>query len=154
LHWAEKGCMVVHMEAPYLVGRFEHTLDDKGRVTLPARYRELFSDEVYISPSLHGEHCVHIYYAEAWRAFVSRYLDVLDEFNDAKASRRVGKLLDKTTFTKQDRQGRIGVPSKVVESLGLSGTVRLVGHRDHLELWDPEAHDAWLAEEGEDGDVS
>lgn len=141
--------MVVPMEAPCLVGRFEHTLDEKGRVTLPARYRDLFEGDIYISPSLHGERCVHIYYAAAWQGFDHKYLKDLDEFNDAKASRRAGRFLGDTHPVTKDKQGRIVIPQTVIDELGLDGTVRLVGHRDHLELWSPEAHDAWLAE-GED----
>jgi len=129
------------MHRPYLTGRVDHVLDEKGRLTLPAAFRESFEAEAYFVPSSHGEPYVRLYDLESWRAFDAKYLESLDEVGDREADDQIGDLYESMYRVVPDKQGRVLVPQEFVATLGLEGRVRITGHRDHLRLWHPSAHD-------------
>lgn len=129
------------MHGPYLTGRVDHALDEKGRLTLPAAFRESFEAEAYFVPSSHGEPYVRLYDLESWRAFDEKYLESLDEVGDREADDQIGDLYESMYRVVPDKQGRVLVPQEFVEALGFAGKVRITGHRDHLRLWHPPAHD-------------
>ena len=116
-------------------GNFEHTLDDRGRVAIPAKYRSEFAAGAVLTPSTDG--CLQVY-TEA------DFKKMSDEVASRPATVRVGRqarrLFDAMAFDAElDRQGRILVPSRFREQLGLNGTVVIVGTRECLEIWRPEA---------------
>jgi len=129
------------MDRPYLTGRVDHALDEKGRLTLPAGFREPFEAEAYFVPSSHGEPYVRLYDVGSWRASDQKYLESLDEFGDLEADEQIGDLYESMYRVVPDKQGRVLVPQEFVEALGLAGKVRITGHRDHLRLWHPPTHD-------------
>lgn len=134
------------MQGPYLTGRVDHVLDDKGRLTLPAGFRGTFGAEAYFVPSSHGEPYVRLYDPETWRAFDEKYLASLDEFGDREADEQIGDLYESMCRVVPDKQGRVVVPQEFVDFLGLEDKVRITGHRDHLRLWHPPIHDRHRAE--------
>lgn len=115
-------------------GTYEHTLDDRGRVAIPARYRHEFPDNrVVITPGVDG--CLEIY-SEA--GFQERSDRVAAEPDTTKFGRRSRRLFDARSFdTELDRQGRILIPAKYREMVGLNGAIVIVGRRECLEIWDP-----------------
>lgn len=133
------------MHGPYLTGRVDHVLDEKGRFTLPAGFREPFIAEAYFVPSSHGDPYVRLYGQESWWAYDEKYLESLDVFTSREADAQVGDLYEDMYRVVPDKQGRVVVPQEFVEALGLEGRVRITGHRDHLRLWHPPAHDLYRA---------
>ncbi len=131
------------MNRPFLTGRVDHTLDDKGRITLPAAFRDLFVGESYFVPSAHGEPFLRLYDSFSWAAHDQRYLDSLDELGDREADEQIGDLYEDMFIVSRDSQGRVTIPSDFIQKLGLKGKVRITGHRDHLRLWDPAVHQAY-----------
>jgi len=134
------------MPEPYLTGRVDHVLDEKGRLTLPAGFRGTFGAEAYFVPSSHGEPYVRLYDPERWRAFDEKYLASLDEYSDREADEQIGDLYESMSRVVPDKQGRVVVPQEFVDFLGLEDKVRITGHRDHLRLWHPPTHDRHRAE--------
>lgn len=126
------------MQQRLLSGEYEHTLDGKGRVTLPARYREHFRHGVVLVRFLDSEPCVRVYHPEAWEEFDGKYLEPLDEFGDEEASWKIRDVYRNLVEAEPDKQGRVRVPSQFVEELGLKGKVKIVGRRNGLEIWNPE----------------
>jgi MraZ protein len=129
------------MNGPFLTGRVDHSLDEKGRVTLPAAFRDVFLDDAYLVPSAHGEPFVRLYDPNSWRAHDDRYIASLDELGDAEADELISELYEGMYRIAPDKQGRVVIPQPIVEALGLNGKVRITGHRDHLRFWDPATHD-------------
>lgn len=125
------------MERVLLSGEFDHTLDPKGRVTLPACYREHFRDRAVLVRLRDKEPCLRVYHPDAWLEFDAKYLEPLNVFESESDSWRQRTTYKKIHNVDIDRQGRVLIPSQRVEELGLSGKVKILGNRTHLEIWDP-----------------
>jgi MraZ protein len=117
------------MVGMFLSGEFDHTLDPKGRVTLPARYREYFQKGAVLVRLPNREPCISVFSPDSWVEFDQKYLEGRDFF---------------------DKQGRVLLSAQSIKDLCLSGKVKILGVRTHLEIWDPETLAA--AEQGRLGD--
>lgn len=121
-------------------GNFEHTLDDRGRVALPAKYRDQFGSRAVLTMSPDG--CVQVFTAEGFDRMSE---DVAKESPKTLAGRRARRLFDGQAFDAElDRQGRILIPAKFRERAHLNGAVVIVGCTEWLEIWEPSAWEAEL----------
>jgi MraZ protein len=116
-----------------LLGEFEHTLDDKNRLTLPARFRQSFAGGGVVTRGLDG--CLHIYAREEWEQLVSSRLGSLDPLSgdDRKMQRY---FFSGAAEFEPDKQGRIMVPAALIGHAKLGREVIVAGVYDHLEIWD------------------
>ncbi|MGH3003087.1 MAG: division/cell wall cluster transcriptional repressor MraZ [Gaiellaceae bacterium] len=115
-----------------LLGEHEHSLDDKNRLTLPAKLRGAFEDGVVVTPGLDG--CLFAYPREEWDRVAERIRN-LDPL--AEASR----VMQRRFFAgaaqgELDRQGRLVLPQRLIELAALGREVTVAGVYDHLEIWD------------------
>jgi len=115
-----------------LLGEYDHTLDDKNRLTLPAKLREQLGDEVVITRGLDG--CLFVYSKAAFAVLAHR-VGSLDPF-DPNARTMQRYFFTGSPLSELDRQGRLVVPAKLLESAGISREVTVTGMFDHLEIWD------------------
>jgi MraZ protein len=115
-----------------LLGEFEHTLDDKNRLTLPAKFRQAFGDGVVVARGMDG--CLVVYTRANWNEFVARRLQGLNPFSkEARQMRRF--VFAGATETELDRQGRVMLPPPLVEHAELGREVVVAGIEDHVEIW-------------------
>jgi MraZ protein len=115
-----------------LLGAYEHTIDDKNRLTLPARFREAFTEGVVVTRGI--ERCLVVYPRPDWREFVEEELSRLNPFErEARQMRRY--LFSAAAETELDRQGRITLPGVLGEYAKLGRDVVVAGVQDHLEVW-------------------
>ena len=126
-----------------LLGESEQRLDDKNRITLPARLRERFADGAVCARGLDG--CIHVWPREAWELYVSTQGERLDSFT------REGRAMQRYLFGgaqegEPDRQGRIALPAHLIAHAGLVKEIVVAGLRDRLEVWDREAWRRQLSE--------
>jgi transcriptional regulator MraZ len=135
-----------------LLGTHEHTIDDKSRLTLPAKFRRDFEEGVVLTRGI--EECLLVYPRRAWEhAFGSR-LDELDPLR-GEARRLQRYFFANMVDDELDKQGRIGIPAPLKEYAKLERDVVVAGVNDHLEIWDRAAWRRELAEvEGSAGDVA
>ena len=119
-----------------LSGTFEHTLDPKGRVTLPARYREHFQQGAVLVRFPGGEPCVSVFHPATWDKFDEKHIEPLDVFESSDAAWRARSIYMNQDFVEPDGQGRV-LLGRHGKELGLSGKVIIIGARTHLEIWDP-----------------
>jgi MraZ protein len=115
-----------------LLGEHEHTLDEKNRLTLPAKLRAAFEDGVVVTRGLDG--CLDAYPRAEWEALVSRIRDLDSLAGDARKLRR--HFFSGATQGELDRQGRIVLPAALLEHAGLGRDVTVAGVHDHIEIWD------------------
>ena len=124
-------------------GQYEHSLDSKDRITVPARFRAAFAEGLVLLEGLDAS--VDVYPTGAYELMTERYLSAESPMaaRGRKIQRRFhGKARDESI----DSAGRIRLPRHMIEHAGLAGTCVVVGANDHLEVWDPEAWEAELAE--------
>lgn len=120
-------------------GTYEHTLDDRGRVALPARYRQDFIQGVVLTQGPEG--CIEVY---TTAGFEEMSVDFASEPATTLRGRRSRRRFQAQSFdTELDRQGRILVPARFRQMAGLNGAVTIIGRHECLEIWNP---DAWAAE--------
>jgi MraZ protein len=135
-----------------LLGTHEHTIDDKNRLTLPAKFRESFADGLVISKGL--DRCLQAYRREDWDRLVESRLAPLDPFS--QEARRIQRFhFSGAAEAELDKQGRLMIPAPLLEHAELSREVVVAGMRNHVEIWDREAWRRELAEiEGSAVDVA
>ena len=116
-----------------LLGEYEHTIDEKNRLTLPAKFRETFADGLVVTRGMDG--CLDVYTKADWERHVRGRLEPLDPFS------REARVMQRFAFSGAaesdlDRQGRIMVPPALVAHAALHREVVVAGVGDHLEIWD------------------
>ena len=116
-----------------LLGEYAHTIDDKNRLTLPAKFRDAFADGGVVTRGLDG--CLYLFPRGEWDVLVQGRLAELDLLI------REGRLMQRHFFSgaaeaELDKQGRIGVPGALIEHAGLGKDVVVAGVHDHVEIWD------------------
>jgi MraZ protein len=119
-----------------LLGEYEHTIDDKNRLTLPAKFRGELAGGVVVTRGMDG--CLYAYPAEDWR---ERFLARVAQLDPLQ---REGRKLQRHFFSgaseaELDRQGRIMIPGALIKYAGLSRDVVVAGVSDHIEIWDRES---------------
>jgi MraZ protein len=123
-----------------LLGQFEHTIDDKNRLTLPARFRDRFSEGIVVTPGI--DPCLWAYPRGDWQQLAETRLASLDPLN--QESRRIRRYFFAAAQDAElDRQGRVILPASLVGHAKLKREVVVAGVYDHLEIWD---RAAWRAE--------
>lgn len=130
-------------------------VDDKGRIAIPARYRDVISDEakdLLVVTIDTEDRCLLLYPYPQWEQ-IERKLEALPSFHPT--SRRIQRLLiGHATELDVDRNGRILLPSLLREYAGLGEMVMLIGQGKKFEIWGESqwemARDGWLGEEIKD----
>ncbi len=115
-----------------LLGEHDHTLDDKNRLTLPAKLREELGDGVVVTRGMDG--CLYAYAAGEWDGLAER-IRALDPLS------REGRMMHRHFFSGAvradlDKQGRMVLPAALLETAGIHREVTVAGVYDHLEIWD------------------
>ena len=126
-----------------LLGEYEHTIDGKNRLTLPARFRPAFADGVVVTRGI--DPCLAVYTRDGWDQFVASQMSGLDQFSrEARQLRRY--LFSAGVEAELDRQGRVTLPAGLIKRVGLTRDVVVAGIGDSLEVWDRRAWEAQLEE--------
>ena len=113
------------------MGEYNHTIDAKGRLIVPSKFREVLGDEFVVTKGLDG--CLFVYDNKEWTAFEEK-LKALPLMN--KESRKfVRFFLAGATNAEVDKQGRILIPSVLREFAELDKDVVLVGVGSRIEIW-------------------
>jgi MraZ protein len=116
-----------------LLGEYDHTIDDKGRLTLPARFRSRFADGIVVTRGLDG--CLYAYTRADWQRLVETRLAELDPLSPE--SRKLQRFFfASASEAEPDKQGRFVIPAPLAEHAGLEREVVVAGVYDHLEIWD------------------
>ena len=116
------------------MGEYNHTIDAKGRLIVPSKFREALGDEFVVTKGLDG--CLFVYDNKEWSAFEEK-LKALPLMN--KESRKfVRFFLAGAASVEVDKQGRILIPSKLRMAAGLEKEVVFVGVLSKIEIWSKE----------------
>ena len=112
-----------------MTGIYQHTLDAKGRLFIPAKLREELGDTFYVTVS--PEKCLSAYSQENWKAISEKAAAMTN-----LQQRKVRPLFAYAARCDLDGQGRILLPQHLREFAGLTKSVTVVGSNNHAEFWD------------------
>jgi MraZ protein len=123
-------------------GTYEYSMDDRGRVPIPARYRHLFSDGLKLTLSPDG--CVEVWTNEGFESMEAR---VMAEPATTLRGRRLRRGFSVRSWDAElDRQGRILIPQYLREKAQLEGNVIVAGRIECLEIWNPKRWEEEMAQ--------
>jgi MraZ protein len=114
------------------LGDYQHTLDAKGRVSLPAKFRAEMTGKLVIAKGF--ERCLYVYPADKYVEFIDRLME-RDDFNPQY--RKVRRFFTTGAVEGElDSAGRISLPNNLREYAGLDKDLSITGNGNRIEIWD------------------
>lgn len=114
------------------IGEYQHSLDEKGRLAVPAKFRKLLRGGVVVTRGL--DNCLFVYTRAEWGKLVSKLAALPIAKANTRAFARL--MLAGAMDVDLDNQGRIGVPEYLRQYAGITKPVVVAGLYNRLEIWD------------------
>lgn len=116
------------------MGQYNHTIDTKGRLIVPAKFREELGDRFVVTRGL--ENCLSVYGMPEWKKFEEKLSQL--PMTNPNARKFIRFMVSSASECELDKMGRILLPQPLRQMAGLSKNVVLSGMIDHVEIWDQE----------------
>ena len=120
-----------------VTGEYQHALDNKGRIFIPAKLREELGQVLYVTLSM--DRCLSVYSEESWDSLTDK-VNALPYVRQ----RKMRPLFAHAVRCEMDAQGRILLPQNLREWAGFEKNVTVVGCNNHAERWDSDNWNAVL----------
>lgn len=121
------------------IGEYNHSIDNKGRLAIPAKFRSSLKKGAIVTKGLDG--CLFMYTGKEWKAVMAKLSQM--PFSQGK-SRALGRLMLAGAMTVNiDVQGRINLPKYLIDFAGLKSNAVIAGLMNRLEIWDEKAWDKY-----------
>ncbi|MFA4942443.1 MAG: division/cell wall cluster transcriptional repressor MraZ [Patescibacteria group bacterium] len=114
------------------IGEYNHTLDEKGRLAIPAKFRAILKKGAVVTKGL--DNCLFLYTKEQWEKIAARFAAL--PISQAKSRAFARHLLAGAMDLEFDNQGRITLPEYLRQFSSLKKKVIITGLYNHLEIWD------------------
>jgi MraZ protein len=130
-------------------GSFEHSVDSKGRVSVPSRFRELLSEryEGKLVLTMDFDKCIMVYPLEEWERVEEKIKSLPQSQKEVKDYTRF--VFSNAAECELDKQGRILIPPPLREGARISKSVIVVGILNKMEIWDKGAWDTRKSQTGD-----
>ncbi len=125
-----------------LMGEYHHTLDDKGRLVIPTKFREELGSEFIIARGI--EKCIYAYSKTEWDKLVAKLNTLPFTKKDARTFNR--SFFSGAAICDFDKSGRINITSPLVSYAGLTKDCVIIGVNDRLEIWSEEEFNKFLSD--------
>ncbi len=122
-----------------LVGEYNHSIDSKNRIFIPAKFREYLGESFYITRKM-NKTCLAVYSEEE----MNRLAEKLNELPDSDVSDIKEFLFSKTILVTPDANGRVVLLPSMISYAGIEKNAVIIGAGNHLQIW---AENAWNTEE-------
>lgn len=116
------------------MGEYNHSIDTKGRLIVPAKLREALGENFVVTQGLDG--CLFVFPNDVWTEFEAKLNSL--PMTDKKARQFARYFLRGAVRPDVDKQGRILIPISLRESAGLEKEVTMIGVGNRVEIWNPE----------------
>lgn len=126
------------------MGEYSHTIDDKGRLTIPAKIREQLGSNFIITRGI--DKCLFVYPIDEWDKVIAKYKE-LPNTKDARNFMRF--FLSGATQNEFDKQGRINIANPLIKYADLKKDCVIIGVNDRLEIWDKDSWDNFIIQNEE-----
>ncbi len=127
-----------------LLGTHRYQLDPKGRVSLPARFRDVFADGAVLTLGQDG--CLFCFPRAEWEARSDEVRGL--PLSDAEGRAYARMFFGKAEAVELDTQGRLLIPQRLRAEIGIRKEVVVLGVFDRMEIWDKDAHERYEAAHG------
>ena len=122
------------------MGEYHHTIDEKGRIIIPSKFREDLGEKFIITRGI--ENCLFVYSLSSWEKITNK-LETLP-FTKKDARQFVRFFLSGATTAEFDKQGRVNVTSPLISYADLQKECVVIGTGDRLEIWSQENWNAFF----------
>ena len=122
------------------IGNYQHSIDTKGRLFLPAKQRSYVGEKVYMTRGL--DDCIFLFSEDGWNSFV----ESLNNMPSAKSRVAVRYFSGNAAQSDVDSQGRITIPTTLRKIAGVEKDVTVVGALNRIEIWDTERWESFNTE--------
>ena len=119
------------------IGEYHHSIDEKGRIIIPSKYRDDLSERFIITRGI--ENCLFAYSIEQWTK-ITNLLETLP-FTKKDARQFVRFFLSGATVAEFDKQGRVNLPNPLINYANLIKDCVIIGAGDRFEIWSKENWD-------------
>lgn len=122
------------------MGEFQHSIDDKGRLTIPAKFRELLGSSFVITRGL--DQCLFVYPMNEWSILEQKLKSLPLMKSDARAFTRF--FFSGATECEWDKQGRVNLPGNLRGYAGLDKECVVIGVSNRVEIWSKDTWEAYF----------
>jgi MraZ protein len=129
-----------------LLGEYNHNVDEKGRVSVPAKFREDLGASFIVTKGL--DNCLFIYSKTEWTTFETKLKDL--PLTNPNARNFIRFFFSGACECELDKQGRITLPQNLREYAGLTKDVTIIGVSTRVEIWDREKWNGYTGSDNMD----
>lgn len=129
----------------FFIGEYQYTIDTKGRVNIPAKFRKNLTpeDENTFIITHSPDKCLDVYPLKVFQE------KIVNKINDLSESNREHRYYTSVTGSNSsdsiiDKQGRIAIPQKLLDYGGITKDIMIIGAFHRIELWDPKEREKYL----------
>ena len=126
-----------------LTGEYNNTIDEKGRVSFPAKLRSAINQNVVIVTKGSGR-CLWLFTPDEWDVFQTKLMSNASMLKE-KSLRVIRQLIAPAQEVEFDKNGRLSIPASLREYAGLSKDCTILGIAKYVEIWDSAAYKDYLA---------
>jgi MraZ protein len=116
------------------MGEYQHSIDDKGRLIIPAKFRDALGQTFVVTRGL--DNCLFVYPQQEWSVMEQKLKALPLMKSDARAFTRF--FLAGATECELDKQGRVNIPANLREHAGLDKDCVIIGVSSRMEIWSKE----------------
>ncbi|RLK62938.1 transcriptional regulator MraZ [Atopobacter sp. AH10] len=131
-----------------LIGEYQHTIDSKGRIIVPAKFREELDGSFVLTRGLDG--CLFGYPRSSWERVRQQLKELPISKRDSRAFVRF--FYSSACEVEIDKQGRINIPKELIDYAAIEKDCRIVGVSDRIEIWASHLWEEFTAETEEQFD--
>jgi MraZ protein len=117
------------------LGTFEHSIDDKNRITVPSRFRERLRDGLVVTIGLDG--CLWLFPSDTFETLSAKLSQLPITQGPVREFRR--ELYANASDDEPDKQGRVNLPDYLLQYANIDNQAVIVGQNDYCEIWNPKA---------------
>ncbi len=140
--WSEVGNRSQGVGKPMFMGEYQHSIDEKGRIIIPARFRELLGSSFVITRGL--DSCLFVYPMSEWGMMEHKLKSLSLMKSEARAFSRF--FFSGATECQWDKQGRVNVPAVLRQYAKLDKDCAVLGVSNRVEIWNKELWERYCEE--------
>ena len=122
------------------IGEYHHTIDEKGRIIIPAKFREELGNTFIITRGI--ENCLFVYSEENWAQITNKLNSLPFTKKDARTFNRF--FMSGATNVELDKQGRVNISQPLTQYANLIKDCVIIGTGDRLEIWSQESWNSFF----------